>query len=135
MTAVWIAVLIAAIVGYGTFWAVYLLKYKDCSKVLRSLDAEEVMADIIEKRRFFFRFYTALIVVPTPDGEKKEKHIYTRNYIDNYRPMQLPIVYSKRLGRTATKGRHELRVFQNNFLPFGIALVVIAAACVFLITN
>ena len=132
MTIVCYAVVTAAVIGYAVFICTYFMFRSKAKEVLRMPDAAEVMADVGEKKPYRRKYYSAVITFETPDGTKTEKHIYTKYYIDNFRPYQIPVVYSCRKGRSATKGMHELRIFEKSFVPLGILLAVIAAVAVYL---
>ncbi|MBQ8960566.1 MAG: hypothetical protein IJ071_05030 [Ruminococcus sp.] len=135
MKAFIIIIMVAALAALVLFAAELIRRSRLCTKVLCSPDAKEVMADVTGKEVLTFSFYWVTLEFSSPDGTKTVNHIFSRNYIDNYRPEQVPVVYSARLDKTATKGSHELKVFHKSLLPLILIFAAVWAAGIYNYVN
>ncbi len=104
---------------------------KIVNTVLMSPDSEEVMAVIRQKTPKYLKYYLVELDVPAKDKNIIVQHYFTRNYIDNYRPEEVPVMYSEKSGLTATKGQHELKMFKRAFIILSAAAAISGALFVY----
>lgn len=122
------------IIGYVLFLISYIKRVRTWAMVLQSNDGKEIYAKILDKKPVYLKYYATVLELPLLGEKQTVQYIFTRNYIDNYRPDEVPIVYSKRIGKTATKGHHELKMLKSLFVLLTIVLAAALAAFIYFMT-
>ena len=121
-------ILLMAWAAYGICFAV---QWNVWRKTMQDPHGHRLTAVIKEKKRMIVPYYYTRLEFELGGKTVSVWKMLSENYISNYRPVEVPVVYSEKTSAAVTKGQHELKLAKTGLVLFTVIMVLFTAFLVY----